>query len=144
MHPFPPTERPTEALGGANSLFTSKSALISGSYKSPKARGELGASERRQVNEFSVKHGNFTQVRTQQARGQNQCLPPAGQLSPCPRQRGAEIWKAPTPKPGCRGRELRVVGSRKKKIIIIKKNKRKKWAKEATRKEEEEEAKRKR
>lgn len=65
-----------------------------------------------------MSHGNFRQVRTRQARGQSQSLSRASQLSPCPgRRRGREAPRfgnhAP-PKPGCRGRELRVVGSRKK------------------------------
>lgn len=84
--------------------------MISGFWKSPKACGELGASESSQVNEFNLSYGIFRQVHSRQARRQGQSLPLKAE-----EQRDSEIWKAPTPqKPGCKGREQRVVGSEKK------------------------------
>lgn len=56
------------ASGGAHNLFTPRSAPIAGLWESPKARGELGASERSRRTEFHVSHGHFGQVRTRQAR----------------------------------------------------------------------------
>lgn len=101
------------ALGGANSLFTPQSTQISGFWKSRKARCELGAFERSQVNEFKVSQGHFRQVRTRQAWVQSHhCHRPASSvpaLGGRGAERGAEIWKA-SPKPGCRSKELRVVG----------------------------------